>query len=339
MSTTAARRSARHRWRPGSLEVFCVVLVAAVALRGPLLAALDVPTIRTASTVFVAVCVQALPFLVLGTLLSGVLAAVVTPAALRRLVPGRAALAVPVAGAAGVVLPGCECASVPVARRLIGHGVPEGAALAFLLAAPAINPVVLVATAVAFPGHPAMVGARLLGSAATALVVGWVWPRVGGGLGVVERARAAHPEHPGRSRWTVFAETARHDLLGAGGFLVLGGVAAAVLTVVLPRGWMTGLAGHAVVAVAVMAVLAVALALCSEADAFVVASLQAVPLLARLVFLVVGPAVDLKLVALHLGTFGRAFTARFVPLAFAVAVTSALVAGVVVLGPGGWAGG
>ncbi|MDD7967104.1 permease [Actinomycetospora lemnae] len=319
-------------WRgSGSLVVLCGALLAATALQGPLVGLLDVGVVRTAATVFVAVCVQALPFLVLGTLLSGAIAAWVSPAVLRRVLPTRPALAVPVAGAAGLVLPGCECASVPVARRLVAQGVPEAAALAFLLAAPAINPVVLVATAVAFPDHPEMVLARLLGSAATAVGVGWLWSRFGRAEWIAARVRRPPPDD-GTPRWAVFAETVRHDVVDAGGFLVLGGLAAAVMTVVVPQSWLDGLAGHLVLAVAVMAVLAVLLALCSEADAFVAASLSALPLLPRLVFLVVGPAVDVKLVALQAGAFGRAFAARFAPLTFVVAVTSALVAGLLVLG-------
>jgi uncharacterized membrane protein YraQ (UPF0718 family) len=84
---------------------------------------------------------------------------------------------VPVGVVAGALLPGCECAAVPVADRLIRQGVPPAAAVAFLLSAPAINPVVLVATAVAFPQRPAMVLGRLIASCITALVVGWCWTR------------------------------------------------------------------------------------------------------------------------------------------------------------------
>lgn len=60
--------------------------------------------------------------------------------------------------------------------------------------------------------------------------------------------------------------------------------------------------------------------------------LSTLPLLPRLVFLVVGPAVDLKLIALHTGTFGRAFAVRFAPLTLVVAVLCAVAAGLVVLG-------
>jgi len=78
-------------------------------------------------------------------------------------------------------------------------------------------------------------------------------------------------------------------------------------------------------------VLAVVLALCSAADAFVAASLSALPLLPRLVFLVVGPAVDVKLIALQAGTFGRSFAVRFAPATFVVALGSAVVVGRCVL--------
>jgi uncharacterized protein len=318
-------------FRVTSLHVFCAVLLVAILARPVLVDALSVPVLQTAATVFVAVCVQALPFLVLGVLLSGAIAAFVSPAVLRRVLPTSPAAAVPVASAAGLVLPGCECASVPVARRLIGQGVPDAAALAFLLAAPAVNPVVLVATAVAFPGEPRMVLARLVASLATACVTGWLWQRFGRAAWITERARRAVPQATGGRRWAVLAETARHDLVGAGGFLVLGAVAAAVLSVLVPPAWTEALAGQIVLAVLVMAVLAVVLALCSEADAFVAASLSALPLLPKLVFLVVGPAVDVKLIALQAGTFGRAFAARFAPLTFAVAVLCAVGTGLVLL--------
>jgi uncharacterized membrane protein YraQ (UPF0718 family) len=246
--------------------------------------------------------------------------------------PRNPALAVPVAGVAGLALPGCECASVPVARRLMQQGVPSSVALAFLLAAPAVNPVVLVATAVAFPGHPEMVGARFAGSLATAVVTGWLWARFGKVRWFAERALARLPEDDGRNRWLVFAETARHDLVDAGGFLVIGGLTAAVLNVVVPPSLVSAVGGHLVLGVVVMSLLAVVLALCSEADAFVAASLSTLPLLPRLVFLVVGPAVDVKLIALQAGTFGRSFALRFAPLTFVVAVTCGVLSGVLFVG-------
>ncbi|HEX4222542.1 MAG TPA: permease [Pseudonocardiaceae bacterium] len=331
-ATEQPTRGRSRRRRVGSLEVLCAVLLVAVLTQNWLGDLLDVPALRTGATVFVAVCVQAMPFLVLGVLISGAIAAFVPARVLRRVLPANPALAVPVAGLAGIALPGCECASVPVARRLMQQGVPEPVALAFLLAAPAVNPVVLVATAIAFPAAPQMVLARFLASLATAIVLGWSWARFGRRQWIADRALRAVPMREGTSKWAVFAETARTDLVEAGGFLVLGGLTAAALNVLVPQSWFAVVGGNAVLGIAVMAVLAVILALCSEADAFVAASLSALPLLPRLVFLVVGPAVDVKLIALQAGTFGRAFVARFAPAAFIVATGCAVVVGLIALG-------
>ncbi|WP_030105562.1 permease [Actinoalloteichus caeruleus] len=320
------------RSRIGSLEVLCLLLVLAVLFQDALVGVLDNPAVRTGATVFVAVCVQAFPFLLLGVIVSGLIVAYVPESALRRALPGNDAAAVPVAGAAGLALPGCECASVPVARRLMQRGVAPAVALTFLLAAPAVNPIVLVATAIAFPGQPMMVIARFVASLLTAVVMGWLWLRLGRTEWIAERAlRRVRSERTG-PRWRVLVETVRQDLVEAGGFLVLGGLAAAVLNVAVPAEWMDSLGGQLVLAVVVMALLAVVLALCSEADAFVVASLPGIPLTAKLVFLVVGPAVDVKLIALQSGTFGRAFAARFAPATFVVAVVCALAVGVPLLG-------
>jgi uncharacterized membrane protein YraQ (UPF0718 family) len=322
----------RDNRRITSIEVLCALLIAALVGHAWLADLLDVPALRTGATVFVAVCAQALPFLVLGVLISGAIAAFVPAKALRKMLPRNPALAVPVAGAAGMALPGCECASVPVARRLMQQGVPSAVALAFLLAAPAVNPVVLVATAVAFPGHPEMVAARFAGSLATAIVTGWLWPRFGKARWFASKALARLPEEDGRARWLVFAETARHDLVQAGGFLVLGGMTAAALNVLVPSAWLSTVGGNVVLGVVVLSLLAVVLALCSEADAFVAASLTTMPLLPRLVFLVVGPAVDVKLIALQVGTFGKSFALRFAPMTFVVAMTCGVVAGVLFVG-------
>src|SRR5256714_14660033 len=123
--------------------------------------------------------VQAARFGVLGTVISAAIAALVPPSFFARALPRRAVLAVPVAGVAGAILPGCEGGSVPIAGALVRRGVTPAAALAFLLSAPALNPVVLGATVVAFPGRPVMVVARFVASLLAACAMGWLWQRLG----------------------------------------------------------------------------------------------------------------------------------------------------------------
>ncbi|TDC49724.1 permease [Jiangella ureilytica] len=319
---TAPPLPAPERYAP---ELLMLALLAAVVAQSWAATALDHPAVQTWATIFVSITVQALPFLALGVTVSGAIAAFVPSSLIARLLPDRPLVAVPAAGVAGAVFPGCECGSVPVAGRLTANGAAPAAAFAFMLAAPAINPVVLVATAVAFPGRPDMVVARLLASFATAVAVGFLWARFGRREWLLQRR--PHPVAAGSTRWEVFAGTARHDFLHAGGWLVVGSLAAATLQVVVPRSIMTSISETEWLAVVVLATLAVVLAICSEADAFVAASLSQFSLTARLVFLVVGPVVDIKLIALHAGIFGRSFAIRFAPLTFVTAVVSALGVG------------
>ena len=331
--------------RAGVSTVALLVAVVGVAVAGgsfgDALRASD--GVGTAATVFVSVFVQAVPFLVLGVVVSGLVATFLTPERLRRLLPRNQAVAVGVAGIGGMALPGCECGSVPVARRLMEAGVPRAAALTFLLAAPAVNPVVVVATLVAFAQIPQMALARILASMVTAVVVGWIWIGTGRSEWMIGRMTplcGTGAGAPGENRVTVFVRVARGDLVTSASYLVLGAAVVAATHVVLPARWTTGLGAVLPTSIAVAVVLAVVLSLCSEADAFVAAAMTMLPLLPRLVFLVVGPVVDLKLVIMYAGVFGRRFTARFVPLVLCVAVVSAVTVGGAVLAsahvPGAW---
>lgn len=314
----------RSRYRPGGLELLGVLLLLLVLGQRWLVGVFDNPALQTGATIFVSIVVQALPFLVLGVVLSGAIAAFVPASFWQKALPRNPALAVPVAGCAGAVLPGCECASVPVAQGLMARGVTPSAALAFLLSAPAINPIVLVSTFVAFPGQPLMAVARFLASLATAMVMGWLWLR----FGRAEWLRIGPRDHlTGDHPWHTFRLTTAHDFLHAGGFLVIGGLTAAVLNVVVPQQWLQAVADQPLLAILGLAALAVVLSICSEADAFVAASLTEFSLTAKLAFLVVGPMVDIKLVSLQVGTFGRSFAQRFAPTTFVVAVLFSIIVG------------
>ena len=117
----------------------------------------------------------------------------------------------------------------------------------------------------------------------------------------------------------------------AGGYLVIGAALAAVIQTIVPRTAVDQVAGSEVASILMMLTLAVMLSICSEADAFVAAGLGQFSLTSRLVFLVVGPMLDLKLIAMQRGTFGGAFVRRFAPLTAVVCVASALVVGWVIL--------
>jgi hypothetical protein len=219
-------------WHFSSLLVLTLLLPLVVAMQGPIRQALSAPVMQSWMTVFVAILVQALPFLVLGVTLSTVIAVFVPASFFARALPTRPTLAVPVAGVAGAVLPGCECASVPVADALVRRGITPAAALAFLLSAPAVNPIVLTATAVAFPTDPAMVLARFVASLLVACLMGWLW-----GHPDWLRPPARTPVE-GLGKTAAFWGSLRHDVMHAGGFLVVGALGAATLKSLVPASWL-----------------------------------------------------------------------------------------------------
>jgi uncharacterized membrane protein YraQ (UPF0718 family) len=314
--------------RIGSVEILAVLLILLVVFRTPIANAISAPRLQTWTTVFVSVMVQATPFLVFGVALSAVIAVFVPRSFWAKALPKHPALAVPVASCAGVVLPGCECGSVPIAGSLMRRGVTPAAALAFLLAAPAINPIVLTSTALAFPKNPEMVVARGVGSLIVSVIIGWLWLR----LGRADWIKLPHrPDLDDASKGRAFWAACRHDIIQAGGFLVIGAMAAATINVAVPGRWLQSLADAPVLSVLALALLAVLLSICSEADAFVAASLSQFSLTARLAFLVVGPMVDLKLISMQAGVFGRQFAMRFAPATFAVGVLVAVAVGSVLL--------
>lgn len=315
---------ARRAWGPWILVAPFLV---ALLLRGRVGLFTD-EEVRLWATLFVAVCIQALPFLVLGVVISGLIAAFLSPNLVQRAVPKRTSLGVPSAGLAGLALPGCECGSVPIAGRLVSAGAPPAAALTFLLAAPAINPVVLVSTAVAFPNNGELVLARFLASFLTAVAVGTWWARRNDDS-LLDSLRREQHRHD--RRWNHFVDSASRDLVHAGGYLVVGAMAAATIQLVVPRSVLGAVADSELLSILMFASLAILLSICSEADAFVVAGLPQFSLTSRLVFLVVGPVIDLKLVAMHAGVFGRRFAMIFGPVTLAVAVLSAVIVGQVLL--------
>jgi uncharacterized membrane protein YraQ (UPF0718 family) len=320
----AARRPGRWRSRLASIELLAALVLLALLLRGTLVDLFSSPRASTFLTALASVLVAGLPFLVLGAAASAALRAFVPYALAERLLALPEAATVPASAAAGLVAPLSDDsvdASVPLMRR------SPAVAVTFLLASSAINPVVLVATAVAFPGEPMMVLARFLAGLLASAGMGWLWLW----LGRPEWLDVAVPEADSAKGWPAFWERCRLDVVRAGGFLVLGALAAAALTALLPPRWLDAIGATGFFAVVLMALLAVLLSVRGGADAFVAAAMSQFSATARLAFLVVGPTANLRLFTRAVATFGPRFALRFVPAALAVGVVCALVIGAVLL--------
>jgi uncharacterized membrane protein YraQ (UPF0718 family) len=273
------------------------------------------------SSIALAIFLEVMPFLAAGALLSGAIEVLVPPEKIVKRIPGSLIGGLSLGIAAGVVLPTCECGVVPIVRRLIRKGVPHHIAIAYMLAAPVLNPVVLISTYVAFRGSILMLLSRAFIAILVAAVVGVVVSRMSGALKWSASGDGdSHDEHdygsgcctghgtPGRFVPGIIRDIFQHaarDFLDMGKYLIIGALAAAFFKTFLPQAVFDLLSENLIFSIGGMMLLAFLLSVCSEADAFVAASFAGLPGAAHLAFVNYGPALDLKLVGMYAGTFRR----------------------------------
>lgn len=288
-----------------------------------------VPAIQNFLLVFSSLLIEAIPFVLLGALVSAAIEVFVPASAFYSLAKLPKPFQLPAAGLAGMAFPVCECGSVPVARRLASKGLAPSAAVTFMLAAPILNPIVIASTFLAYRGRdmmwPMVLGRTGLGLVA-AIAVGWAVGARPAGTLLKPRASDIEEEHPhGRGeRWKHFFAHLSGDFIFMGRFLFIGAAIAAALQTFMPQTFIGAIAGTPVLDLFAMMLLAYLLSLCSESDAFVAASFVQFGLGAQLAFLVFGPMVDTKLTFLYGGTFTKGFLRTVILVVGGVTVAGAL---------------
>jgi hypothetical protein len=282
-------------------------------------------TLNSLAIVFISIVLEAIPFMLIGSLVGGFIEAFVSRERMATFLPQKGWLTVCVAAGAGIVFPVCECAVVPVVRRLIGKGLPFSAAIAYLLGGPIVNPIVAASTALAYAFDWRIVILRLGLGYGIAIAIGMLMGRLFTSSGAIKDNGAAlennasscgfyhhshEHTHATSDSWVGKAGAAfthaMDDFLAVGHYLVIGAFIAALAQTYIDRSSFLSLTAVPALSVAVMMALAVLLNLCSEADAFIAASFQglmSVP--AQMAFLLTGPMFDLKLLLMYQSVFKR----------------------------------
>ncbi|MDQ4065230.1 MAG: permease [Actinomycetota bacterium] len=321
-SSAAVIRPPLYRTRGLSV----VLVLGVVVLLGRATAIGQAAIVETFVLIFVSIVVEALPFVLLGALVSAVIEVYVPERAFTRMSALPVRLQLPAAALGGLAFPVCECGSVPVARRLIARGVHPAAGLAFMLASPILNPVVLASTVVAYSGR-GLAWEMTLGRAGLGLILaiaaGWaIGADKASELLRPRREESAHV-HEGPKK-TAFVEHLAADFFFMGRFVVLGAALAAALQTAIPQSIVAGIARTPIIGSLSLMAIAFVLSLCSEADAFVAVSFTQFPLGSQLAFLVFGPVVDAKLTFLYGATFRRRFVARLILIAVPIVLAGSL---------------
>jgi len=282
---------------------------------------------------FLSILFEGAPFILLGTLASGFIDIYLPPGTMDRLLPKNRNLAVLAAGLLGAVFPVCECAVVPVIRRLVKKGLPVSCAITYMLAAPIVNPITALSTWKAFQGQGAamMTCSRLLLGFLIAVAVGLIVSRLPLAMVLKEKLVRSldepeknhahddcghdhehgeccghHSSHdhaplPQDDRLVAAFRSAMKDFIDVGVYFAIGVSITALFNTGIAPGavWLDGLAGSLVGAPAALMVLAFILSLCSTSDAFIAATLDKFSWGAKLAFLTFGPMMDVKLIFLY----------------------------------------
>ncbi|MFS0887734.1 permease [Peribacillus frigoritolerans] len=291
----------------------------------------DYPMLHSVLVVFLGLFLESIPFLFLGAIASSFIQLFISEEIIQRMIPKRPLTAIFAAIAAALIIPVCECAIIPVVRRLIQKGVPVHAGVVLLVTAPILNVIVFGSTYYAFQNNPSILYGRIILCVLTAIIAG-LFIHIFSTKDVVKEDKLelvqGHVHDSQSSKWTSFIDHTSQEFFMVGRYFIIGALFASVFQVFMDRSVMADIGQAPIKGTALMMGIAFVLSLCSSADAFVAASFSHSFLPGSILgFLVFGPMLDLKNVLIMMSCFKRSFVVTYVLLIFAVVFSLCLIAG------------
>ncbi|MEI2379946.1 permease [Priestia megaterium] len=266
------------------------------------------------NSIFLSIVLEAIPFILLGVFASALIQVFVSEELVQRLIPKNPYIALLPAVLVSALLPVCECAIIPVIRRLLKKRMPLHIGVVILVGAPILNPVVFTATFYAFQSNTSIVYSRMGLAVVACLLIG---------LSVYfffknsNQLRHVHVhEHEDAKVGNKLKQTLYHasdEFFDMGKYLLFGALVASLFQTFLDRQLLTNLASNDYMSSAVMMGFAYVLSLCSEADAFVASSFShTFSPTALLAFLLYGPMMDFKNTIMLLAFFKKLFACSLI---------------------------
>lgn len=292
--------------------------------------------IQNFSVIFISIVLEALPFVMLGTFISSIIQIYISENLIARILPKNKFAGLLAASLAGLVFPVCECAIIPIARRLIKKGVPVNMAVTFMLAVPIVNPVVLLSTYYAFHSKPYVVLIRGGLGLIAAIIIGLL-------MGILEEGKNPikmnyidedngcacgfdHSHARQESKLLNIMQHTSRELYDIGKLLILGAFISALFQVFVSRKYILLVGEHPVYSIIAMMLFAFSISLCSEADAFIASTFLGQFTLGGIVsFLILGPMIDIKNTLMLMSSFKGRFTLRLIFLIFTVCFAGGLL--------------
>ena len=286
--------------------------------------------ISNISIIFMSIFLESLPFLILGALISAIIENYISNDALARIIPKNKVLGSLVGIFLGLFIPACDCAVIPVSKRLIKKGVPINVAISFMLASPIINPVVLLSTFYAFnQTNMNIFYLRIILGIAISLIIGIIMGLVFNDKKVLKECDHDHchchcHEHEHKKMKhtltndfvNIFKHTAQ-DAFEVVKYLMFGALLASLVQVLLPRNIMLIFKENQIISIIILMIFAYLISLCSTSDSFVGKSLLSTFSTSSIIaYLILGPMIDIKNTIVLFGNYKKSFVLSLITLIF-----------------------
>lgn len=301
---------------------------------------INIDIIKNIAIIFMSIFFEALPFLLLGSLISSVIEIFISDEKLASLIPKNPILGSLVGVFLGFFIPACDCAVIPVSKRLIKKKVPINVAISFMLASPVINPVVLLSTYYAFyRTNPNIFWLRLLLGIIISLVIGIIMGLIFNKKVVITNNTDEHchncscghdHQHHHKSIknniLNIFKHTA-YDMFDVVKYLMLGALIASLVQVLLPRSILMIFNNNNILSIIILMLFAYLISLCSTSDSFIGRTLLSSFSEAGIIaYLLLGPMIDIKNTIVLFGNYKKSFVISLISLIFIlIFITSLLV--------------
>ena len=306
--------------------------------------------VKNISIIFISIFFESLPFLLLGSVISSIIETYISNETIAKIIPKNKVLGSLVGLFLGFFIPACDCAVIPVTKRLLKKKVPINVAVSFMLASPIINPVVLLSTYNAFyRTNPEIFWSRLLLGILIAFVIGIIMGIIFNKKevvinGILDEDDHCHchekdevdedfkdlveecHEHSIKKDFTSITTHTAIDMLEVVKYLMLGALIASMVQVLVPRNILMIANNNSIISIVVLMLFAYLISLCSTSDSFVGKSLLSIfNENGVIAYLLLGPMIDIKNTFVLQGNFKKQFVWTLITLIFIMVFIVSLV--------------
>ena len=297
---------------------------------------------KNIAIVFTSIFFESLPFLLLGAFISALIETFVSDETMVKIIPKNKFFGAIVGVLLGFFLPACDCAVIPISKRLIKKKVPLNVAIAFMLASPIINPVVLLSTYTAFyRTNPKVFWLRFILGIVISVIISIIMAIVYGKKEIITNRLLEeddleecchchkHEHNHKRSFKDIFKSITLHtsnDLFEVVKYLMFGALLASIVQTILPRSVLSFFNSSNIASIAVLMMFAYLVSLCSTSDSFVGKSLLSTFGESSIIaYLILGPMIDIKNTLVLFGNYKKNFVITLISLIFIFVFICSLV--------------